>query len=153
MSPLSDQAHVFAITWAVLSPVWLLTLAAQVWGRTVLTRDDVRKGLLWTLGASAAAFPAVWGTLSYLAGFNPQPRSSQIEVGGRLAGLLLPVYSALLACIAFEFRIQAARERGAPPRALAVRVLAGLVVALTVMLNLLGLLLGMFAATGPKAFG
>lgn len=100
-----------------------------------------------------AAFPVVWGILSYFAGFNPQPTSSQMEVGGVFAGLLFPVYSALLACVVFGFRIEAARRRGAPARPMVVRVIAGLVLTVTIILALMGLMMGVLFSPGPKVFG
>ena len=153
MSGLADQAQRLAITWAVLSPLWLLTVAALVWGRTVLGKDEVLKGLGWTLAASVAAFPVMWTMLSYIAGFNPQPKSSAMAVGGIFAGLLFPIYSALLACVAFGLRIEAARRRGAPARPLVVRVIAGLVLTVIVILGLLALGVGALFAAGPKVFG
>jgi hypothetical protein len=153
MNELVKFAQVLALSWAALAPVWVLILAAQVWGRTVLAKDDVVKGLAWTLGTSVAAFPVMWAVLRYFAGFNPAPKSSAMVIGGRFAALLLPIYSALLACVAFEFRIQAARKRGAPARALAVRVVAGIVLTVTVFLALVALGVGALFSAGPKVFG
>ena len=141
------------IAWAVLSPFWLLTVAALVWGRIVLAREDVLKGLVGTLAASVVAFPVMWAMLSYVAGFNPQPTSSAMAVGGLFAGLLFPIYSALLACVAFGFRIEAARKRGAPARPPVVRVFAGLFLTAIVILGLLALGVGALFAAGPKVFG
>jgi hypothetical protein len=146
-------AQVFALTWAALAPLWLLTVAALVWGRIYLSRGEVFKGLAWTLGASVTAFPVAWGILGYFAGFNPQPRSSRMEIGGRFAGLLFPLYSAVIACVVFGLRIEAARKNGAPPRPTVVRVICGLVLAITVGLAMLGLLVGVAFSPGPKVFG
>jgi hypothetical protein len=153
---MTEMAHivkVLAVTWVALAPLWLLTLAALVWGRTVLARDEVLKGLVWTLGASVLAFPVIWSMLSYCAGFNPQPKSSAMAVGGLFAGMLFPLYSALLACVAFEFRIHAARRRGAPGRAPVARVIAGGVLTVIVILALVGLGVGALFAAGPRVFG
>jgi len=153
LSGLVHHAQVLAVAWAALAPLWLLTLAALVWGRIKLAKDEVLKGLVWTLCASVAAFPVMWTAFSHCAGFNPQPRSSTMAVGGIFAAMLFPVYSALLACAAFEFRIQAARRRGAPARALVVRVIAGLVLTITVVLALMALGVGALFSAGPKVLG
>jgi len=153
MTGLVHHAQLLAVAWAALAPLWLLTLAALVWGRTVLTKDEVLKGLVWTLVASVVAFPVMWTLLSYCAGFNPRPKASAMVVGGIFASMLLPIYSALLACVAFEFRIQAARRHGAPSRALVARVIAGVVLTVIVILALVGIGVGALFAAGPKVFG
>ncbi len=119
----------------------------------MLAKDEALKGLAWTAGASVAAFPVMWTVFGYCAGFNPQPKSSAMTVGGVFAGLLFPIYSVLLACIAFEFRIQAARKRGAAERALVVRLIAGLFLVLVIIAALGALTVGCFLAAGPRAFG
>lgn len=119
----------------------------------MLAKNDVLKGLAWTVGTSVLAFPVMWGALSYCAGFNPQPKSSAMTVGGTFAGLLFPFYSVLLACVAFEFRIQAARKRGAPERVLGVRLIAGMFLVVVLILSLGALTVGCFLAAGPKALG
>jgi len=153
MTEVTHIVRVLAVTWAALAPLWLLTLAALLWGRTVLAKNEVLKGLVWTLGASVLTFPVIWTMLSYCGGFNPQPKSSAMAVGGLFAGMLFPIYSALLACVAFEFRIQAARRRGAPARALVVRVLAGLFLVLVIIVGLGVLGVSCFFAAGPRALG
>lgn len=124
-----------------------------MWGRTHLAKAEVVKGLVSTLGASLVAFPVMWAVFGYCAGFNPQPKSSAMAVGGLFAGLLFPAYSALVAAAAFELRVQAARSRGAPARSLAVRAIAGLFLALVMVLALGALGVGCFLAAGPKALG
>ena len=139
--------------WAGLATIWLLTLAALVWGRTKLARNEVLKGLAWTAGASMVAFFVMWAAYAHCAGFNPQPKSSAATTGRTFAMLLFPFYSALLACIAFAFVIQAARTRGAPQRPLIVRLLAGLFLVLVVIAAVCAVGLGCFFAAGPKAMG
>jgi hypothetical protein len=140
--------------WAVLLPVWLLNLGAVAWGRVALSREEVRKGLLWTAAVSLfAAFPGAWLVLAYCAGFNPRPKGSAIAVGGWLAALLLPVYSACVATAAFEWVAGAARARGAVPRSLPVRLLSGALGAVVLLCALAALGLGCLVAAGPKALG
>jgi hypothetical protein len=149
----TERVWEIAQVWAVLAPIWLLTLAAVVWGHTVLPKDEVRKGLAWTFGASLVAFPIVWAAFSHLAGSNPQPKFSATVVGGGVAAMLFPVYSALLGCAAFAFRIEAARKRGAPKRPLIIRVVSGLFVTLVTLLALGAFGVGCLMAVGPKPFG
>ena len=150
---MTERAWAIAEVWAFLAPIWFLTLAALVWGNTVLAKDDVRKGLAWTLGASVVAFPVVWAAFSYLAGVNPQPKFSATTVGGRVAAMLFPVYSVLLACGAFAFRIDDARKRGAPKRPLTIRLVSGLFLMLVTLLALGAFGIGCLMAVGPKPFG
>jgi hypothetical protein len=149
----TERLWAIAEVWAYLAPIWLLTLAALVWGHSVLAKEEVRKGLAWTLGASVVAFPVVWAAFSYLAGSNPQPKLSATVVGGRVAAMLFPVYSALLACAAFAFRIEAARKRGAPKRPLIVRAVSGLFLLLVTLLALGAFGVACLMAVGPKPFG
>ena len=153
MTDFSHQATRLLAALAALSPFWLVTVAALAWGRVVLDRKDILKALAWTVAASAAAFPIAWAVLRYFAGFNPQPRSHAGETGLVFASLLLPVYSALIACVAFGFVIEAARKRGTPARPLVVRVIAGLVLTVSVIGGFLALGLGALFAAGPKPFG
>jgi hypothetical protein len=154
MISLADRALRMIIACAALSPLWLLTVAALVWGRVALSREEVKRALAWTLGVSVLlAFPAAWGIFTYCAGFNPQPTTSPLEIGGLFAALLLPVYSALVACAAFEFAAQAAQKRGALRRSLLVRSVAGLFIAAVVILGLAALLTACVLSAGPKALG
>ena len=154
MSGLADRAQVVVIAWAVLVPFWLLTVAALVWGRVSLSREDLRSALARTLGASVLlVFPAEWAILAYYARFNPQPTTSPVVIGGLFSILLFPVYSALVACVAFGFAVQSAQRRGAPLRPRAVRILATLIITAVVVLGLGALSAGCFFAAGPKAMG
>ena len=76
-----------------------------------------------------------------------------MEVGAAFAGLLLPIYSALLAGVAFGFVIERARKRGAVARPVAVRVIAGLLLTVSVLGGLVALALGALFAAGPRALG
>jgi hypothetical protein len=154
MGGLADRVPHLVIAWAVLSPLPLSTVAALVWGRVALSPEEVKRALAWTLGASVLlAFPATWAIFAYCAGFNPQPTTSAVMIGGLFAVLLLPVYSALVACVAFEFAVQSAQSRGALRRSLAVRAVAGLFLAAVVILGLVALGTSCFLAAGPKAMG
>ena len=141
------------IAWAILAPFWLLAVAALGWGRVVLTRNEIVKALAWTAVGTTVAFPVMWAWLSKVAQINPEPKSSAMLVGALFAASLLPVYSALAACVAFGLRIEAARKRGTPERPTTVRVLAGFVVLASVLVGLVLLGLGGMFAAGPKAMG
>ena len=148
-----DRAVRLVVGWAVLSPFWLLTVAALVWGRVSLSREEVKRALAQTLATSVwLVFPAAWAILTYCAGFDPQPTTSPVVAGGFLAALLLPVYSALVAWAAFEFAVQAAQRRGALRRPLALRVLASLFVTAVVILAF-GLLGAACLLVAGKAMG
>jgi hypothetical protein len=150
----ADRLGVLGVVWAVLLPIWLLNLGAMAWGRVALSRDEVRKGLLWTAAVSVlAALPGAWLVLAYCAGFNPQPKASAIAVGGWFAALLLPAYSACVATAVFELVAGAARTRGAAPRSLPVRLLSGALCAVVLLCALVALGLGCLVAAGPKALG
>jgi hypothetical protein len=154
MIGLADRALRLVIAWAVLSPLWLVTVAALVWGRVALSREEVKGALAWTLGVSVLlTFPAAWAIFAYFASFNPQPATSSFVTGGLFAALLLPVYSALVACAAFEFAVQTAQKRCALRRSLLVRSVAGLFIAAVVILGLAALLTACVFSAGPKALG
>jgi hypothetical protein len=142
-----------AVAWAFEVPLWLLTILALKGGRTTLSADETRKGLAWTVGLSLGAFPLMWWLLANAATYNPQPRSSAALVGGTFAGLLFPLYSALLACVAFEPQVQAARRRGAPDKPAATRIMTGLFLGLVVTMGLVALVVGLLLSAGPRALG
>jgi hypothetical protein len=154
LNDLADRALRLAIAWAVLVPLWLLTVAALAWGRASLSRAEVRMALSRTLAASVLlVLPAAWAVMAYLAGFNPRPTASRMVTGGFLAALFLPVYSAIVACGAFQLAVQSARRRGAVPRPLAIRVLTGLAIAAVLVFGFVAFVTSFFMAAGPKAFG
>ena len=70
-----------------------------------------------------------------------------------VAALALPVYSALVACAAFEFAVQSAERRNAARRPLAVRILATVMVTAVVMLGVSALGAACLLAAGPRALG
>jgi len=143
-----------AIGWAVLAPLWLLTVVALAWGRIVLSREEIRTALVRTLGTSLLlVFPLAWAMLTYCAQFNPQPTTSAVAVGAFFAALLIPVYSALVACAAFEFAVQSAERRNAARRPLDVRILATVMITAIIMLGVSVLGAACFFAAGPRALG
>jgi hypothetical protein len=154
LNDLADRAQRLAIAWAVLVPLCLLTIAALAWGRASLSRSEVKVALSRTLAASVLfVLPAAWAVMGYLAGFNPRPTASRMVTGGFLAALFLPVYSALVACGAFQLAVQSARRRGAVPRPLAIRVLTGVAIAAVLALGFVAFVISCFMAAGPKALG
>lgn len=154
MSGVVGSAQALAIGWAILAPFWLVTVAALMWGRVVLSREEVRRALARTLGTSVfLVFPAAWAVLAYCTTFNPRPTTSPVAAGAFFAALLLPVYSALVACAAFELAVQSAQRRSASRRPLAVRILASLIVTGVAILGVGVLGAGCFFAAGPKALG
>lgn len=150
----AQTARVLLIAWAVFAPLWLLTVAAAAWGRAALSRREIAGTLALTIAASVLlALPAAWANYAYFAGFNPQPKLSQAETGGRFAVLLLPVYSAIVAWVAFHYAVQSAERRGAVRRAPALRIASNFAIAAAVLLGFVVLGTACLFAAGPKALG
>jgi Gpi18-like mannosyltransferase len=150
----ADWARLLGLSWAVLSPFWLLTVAALAWGRTSLAQAEIKRALAWTIALSVlAAFPIAWAVYAYCAGFNPSPKISQAQTGARFAAGLLPLYSIFVAGVVFGLTDQSAVERGAPRRPLGVRILANLVLAIAGFLAFAVVGSACFFAAGPKAMG
>jgi hypothetical protein len=42
---LIETASGLALGWVVLAPFWLLIVAALIWGRQVLSREEIGRGL------------------------------------------------------------------------------------------------------------
>jgi hypothetical protein len=153
VTDIARWAQGVAGAWAVFVPYWLLTAFVAAWGRTSLSRVDLRRALLRTFVATVTlGFPAA-GLFTYCAGFASSPKVSAATTGAVWALMLLPVYSALAACVAFEFAVQEAQKRGAGDRSPVIRAASALTLGLLVLLGIGILAAACFFTAGPKALG
>jgi hypothetical protein len=151
---LNQRLTALAGAWIVLGPLVLLALALLIWGRAALPLAAIRRGLLRTIGATALlAFPAAWCVFTLCARFNPVPVVGPAQQGLWWAGIFLPVYSVLVACVAFEFVLRDASKANAPARPRWLRLASEVTLGLLALASLAMLVAACLLAAGPRAFG
>jgi hypothetical protein len=147
---LAGRIEGLAASWAAFVPGLLVTLALLIWGRVHLEGAAVIRGLRWTAVASAAAFAVAWGSYAYLAQFG-RGRASPIATGAFFALMLLPVYSALVACVAFELVTNRAQAQGARMRPVLVQILSGFLLGVVALLAVGLVAASAFVAAAPAS--